>query len=113
MYVVKRKEFMEALKKQKTLVYGCVYGCSIEGIIIAYYDGDNDFIMKPLDDNIDCDDIADFYDWTKDGTHFTMDIVEGTSREGIFDEKKKYAIYEKSDLETLINELKGALESYE
>ena len=113
MYVVKRKEFMEVLKKQGTVVYGDVFEGSIDGIRIGYYGGDVDFIMKPLDENIDCDDIPDYYDWLKDGTHFTMDIVEGTSREGLFDEKKRYAIYEKLDLETLINELKGALESYE
>lgn len=111
MYVVKRKGLMELLEKQDAVVYGMVYENYINGIYVAEPFTKSDFCTTCLHENVDLNDVPYYGEWLKNGTHFKFDLEAG-GREGLFDEDKMYAIYEKSDVEALIDKLQGVLDNY-
>jgi hypothetical protein len=72
-----------------------------------------DFILTYLTDEIDCDSSTDFIDKLtlaeNKGVSVAMSFEE-TMRDGLFEEKQLFAIWEKEDVLGLIDKLKECLE---
>jgi len=71
-----------------------------------------DFFLAYLTDEIDCNDLSDFIDKLtlaeEKGISVPMSF-EKTMRDGLFEKKQLFAIWEKEDIQGLINKLKECL----
>ena len=73
---------------------------------------EDDFLLDYIIGSIESDssdDSYDKYDRMEKGESMSMDF-ESTDREGLYEQKQLFAIYEKADVEKLIKRLKEALE---
>jgi len=75
---------------------------------------EHDFLMEDITHEIDANDCGDFayklHDAEKNGTSIVMDF-DCTSRDGTFNKKQLFAIYEKVDIEMLQDKLKRCVKS--
>ena len=107
MKIINRKQFM---KMPEGTLFSYYEPCSFTGLHIkdTGYDKDNpDFSMSDLIGAVQNDSSEDFQkkcELMEYGESMPVDF-EFSGREGLFDEKLLYAVYEKEDVEKLINRL--------
>ena len=108
MRIVKRPELMEMLKK-RNVIYSNVYSESLDGLNIASYFSEADFATMDLLDELEVD--KDYERWNildraKKDSNFHFELsMDYFGREGLYEDERYYAVYEKEDLERLIKRL--------
>ncbi len=90
----------------------CIFGeMSIKDTSI----GEIDFFEVPLNAALDVDNTDDLINKLEDsrlnGTSIDMDF-ETVQREGLYDDRQLYAVFERADMEQLITRLQKALSAY-
>ena len=100
------------LKLPNGTVYAKFTPCEFEDICVKEFaDNELDWIYSPLLE-VDADELSDVYNITNEsyveGTSFNLD-VNYTRRDGFFDTKQLFAVYEKHDLVQLIDKLNDSL----
>jgi hypothetical protein len=107
MKIVSRKEFMELPSGVVFSYYG---PCAFNGLMVKDSEpekGYPDFCLSNLIGAVDCSGSEDFVVKCEDmenGESRPVDF-ESSGREGHFDDKQLYAIYEKEDVDKLIKRL--------
>lgn len=109
MRIVKRKEF---LSMPEGTVYSHYMPQVSEGLMIKGETWTNDWLYQDLLFNVEgntSDEASEkLQDAEESGTSFKLDLNCG-SRDGMFEEDQLFMVYEKSDIESLIEALKGCL----
>lgn len=109
MRIVNRKEF---LSMPSGTVYSHYMPQVSEGLMIKGDTWTNDWLYQDLLFNVEgesSDEASDkLTDAEENGTSFKLDLNCG-SRDGMFDENQLFMVYEKSDIERLIEALKDCL----
>lgn len=111
MKILTRKQFM---KMPAGTVFSYYEPCIFTGLYVkdsSPEKGYPDFSMSDLIGAIECDDSGEFSDkceLMEKGDSVRVDF-ESSGREGLFDEKLLYAVYESNDIEKLIKRLQNTL----
>lgn len=109
MRIVNRKEF---ISMPSGTVYSHYMPQVSEGLMIKGDTWTNDWLYQDLLFNVEggsSDEASDkLTDAEENGTSFKLDLDCG-SRDGMFDEDQLFMVYEKSDIERLIESLKDCL----
>jgi len=100
------------LKEFRTLSAGTLFAkyepCAFGAIMVKGETWEHDFLYENIADAIDCTDSGDFadklFDAEENGTSILVDF-DSTSRDGCFEDEQLFAIYEKKDVEMLIDKL--------
>lgn len=111
MKIVDRKAFL-------TLPAGTVFAkyepCCFENLLIKEKSLENDFFYTEIVDAIDCNGSDEFSRLLEEaeskGANLTMDF-DNQGRDGCYDEKQLFAVFEKEDVEKLIKRLQETLAS--
>ena len=111
MKIINRKEFLES---PAGTLFSEYEPCAFYGLMVKHDSvGDNDYIENDLIGNIYYDSGDDFVDKLdfakKNKTTLFLDFLENSNRNGCYDNNQLYAVYEKQDIEGLINTLKNCV----
>jgi len=112
MKIVNLKQFL-ALPDET--LYAKYRPCYMEAMEIKVTNcGERDFLSQSIADAIDCTDSGDFADKlddaAEDGISLAMDFNSCT-RDGCFEDGQLFAIYERADIQAMIERLQVCLEA--
>lgn len=109
MRIVDRKTF---LAMPSGTLFSKYVPCVFENMQIKGDSLANDFLYQQIVDAIDCRDSGEFAalldDSERDGTSIPMDF-DCQGRDGCFDEDQLFAVWERADVNALIERLKGVV----
>jgi len=110
MKIINKQEF---LKLPEDSLYSEYKPCIISGLFIKggtwdFGDSPSDYIELNLIENIDCESSEEYNDILLYRKEFKIDY-EGGGRNGFFDNEQQYVLYDKEDIQSLINTLQGLL----
>jgi hypothetical protein len=109
MRIVDKKTF---LALPENTLYSDYVPCAFDDLQIRGKAWDSDFFCIPLAYSVDAFDTGELFDKLEDsrknGTSVKMDL-ETYQRDGRLDDDQLYAVWEKSDIEQLIERLKKCL----
>jgi hypothetical protein len=111
MKIIKRKEF---INMPCGTVFSYYKPCMFNELMIKASDSSswgNDFLYDDIIGPIEADSSDDFLDKCENmenGVSLPVDF-ENTKREGLFDDKQLFAVYEKEDVKKLIERLEKTL----
>ena len=110
MKIITRDEF---LKLGERVLYSKYEPCVFEEMLIKENSIDNDWFYSEIRSAIKCSGSGEMSDLLfkaeEDGISLDMDF-DMQSRDGCFEEDELFAIYEKKDIEQLIEKLKECIE---
>lgn len=105
MKIVTRKEFMELIKTGD-VIFSDIRYCEVKGLNIGSYFSGSDFVRTSLISRVDSDDTCLSLEELNSRADFKLDLDCGC-RDGLYNDNDVYAIYEKEDIEKLVQRLKG------
>ena len=104
MKILNRKEF---LKMPENTIFAKYEPCVFGTLSIKYENcGNHDFFSNTFVDSIDCNDTGEFFnllDKAEKDSNFSIKMdFNSCGRDGLFEENELYAVWEKEDIEKLI-----------
>ncbi|MBB6694363.1 hypothetical protein H7B90_23485 [Cohnella xylanilytica] len=113
MRIVNRKEFLHL---PSGTVYSRFQPMMIEGLMVKGDSLSNDWTYSNLIEDVDANSSEEFsnilLDAMDNGTSFSMDL-ECYGRDGSYDDSSMFAIYDRDDVERLVDRLQSILRSYQ
>ena len=108
MRIIRRPELMELVKKGD-VIYSNIRDYNLEGLNIASYFSEVDFCTMNLLDELEINKWSERFDisdkaLSDNNFHFELSM-DYFGREGLYEDERYYAVYEKEDLERLIKRL--------
>ena len=106
MKIVNRTEFLQL---PKGTLYSRYKPCYIEDLQIKGDTWTNDWLYQDLIGNLACNDSNEYHDYLQEAENTDCSLgldFNCLERDGLYDEEQMFAVYEKEDIQGLINALK-------